>query len=293
MDEARPEAGAAASLVWLLRVVLPVLLFAFWYRSQLQPEPAGHSYPRRQLLAVRGDVGSAPEPLKGLRLVDEQAAQKLLGVRQRRRERPREPDDGGREQHTGGSRGGAADGEEDCRDPQGRRPPRGQRVEEPKGLPGGLTAEEHQRHLQLLSFLALQDRRQRSFLPEGAPPPPPLRPEPADPQQQNSEAQSLLQALCNPKVGARSGLVPKLLFQQLLDAQASVAEATFALLVEGCVGAGDLRGASDFLMRMEAAGHCADSELLDKVMDLYAAEGREERQQREPPWADRTDDGDE
>merc|ERR1719240_1749491 len=41
-------------------------------------------------------------------------------------------------------------------------------------------------------------------------------------------------------------------------------------MIEACICVGDLKGAGDFLMKMEAAGFCPDAELLDKVMDLYS-----------------------
>jgi len=71
----------------------------------------------------------------------------------------------------------------------------------------------------------------------------------------------------------RSSRVARGLYYQLTEAGLQVLQPTFSLMVEACVGARDLRGASDLLMKMEAAGHCADSELLDRVMDLYSAEG--------------------
>merc|ERR1740121_1623845 len=40
-------------------------------------------------------------------------------------------------------------------------------------------------------------------------------------------------------------------------------------MIEICVLAFDLKSASDFLMKMESAGYCPDSTILDKVMDLY------------------------
>merc|ERR1719199_982683 len=41
-------------------------------------------------------------------------------------------------------------------------------------------------------------------------------------------------------------------------------------MIEACINANDLKGASDFLMKMEAAGHSPELDLLDKVMDLYS-----------------------
>merc|ERR1719191_2341608 len=60
------------------------------------------------------------------------------------------------------------------------------------------------------------------------------------------------------------------LYEKLGSLKVEVAPATFALMVEACIQAEDLQSASDFLMKMEAAGHALDNTLLDKVMDLYS-----------------------
>mmetsp|Transcript_103872 Transcript_103872/g.289387 ORF Transcript_103872/g.289387 Transcript_103872/m.289387 type:complete len:165 (-) Transcript_103872:181-675(-) len=123
----------------------------------------------------------------------------------------------------------------------------------------------------------------RPFRLTAPPPPPPPRPPvqrlggaeaPAEEvRRANAEAQTVLRGLLNAKVGLKSADVPKNLYQHLVESQVALDANTFTLLVEGSAGAGDLQTASDFLMKMEAAGHCASSELLDLVMDLYADGG--------------------
>merc|ERR1719277_527903 len=80
----------------------------------------------------------------------------------------------------------------------------------------------------------------------------------------------VLKGVTNRKIQIKCPEIAKNLHQQLLDSQVKTSEATFSLMVEVCVNGADLKGASDFLMKMESAGYSADSELLDKVMDLYS-----------------------
>jgi len=54
-------------------------------------------------------------------------------------------------------------------------------------------------------------------------------------------------------------------------------------MIEGCVLAGDLKSASDFLMKMETSGFCPESDLLDKVMDLYSQQKSQRQKQAEAP----------
>jgi len=86
----------------------------------------------------------------------------------------------------------------------------------------------------------------------------------------NAEAQLVLRGIVNQKLGLRCSDVAKDLYKQLVGSQIHVAESTFSLVIEACINASDLKGASDILLKMEAAGHCPDSDLLDKVMDLYS-----------------------
>merc|ERR1740121_3078519 len=56
-------------------------------------------------------------------------------------------------------------------------------------------------------------------------------------------------------------------------------------MIDACVLAKDLKAASDFLMKMETYGYNPDSDLLDRVMDLYSQQKllREQEKQTEEP----------
>ncbi|CAE7207874.1 CWC27, partial [Symbiodinium sp. KB8] len=82
----------------------------------------------------------------------------------------------------------------------------------------------------------------------------------------NAEAQMVLRG----SMGFKRVDVAKDLFAQLDAASVEVFATTFTLMIEACVVARDLKSASDFLMKMEASGHSPNSELLDKVLDLYS-----------------------
>jgi len=80
----------------------------------------------------------------------------------------------------------------------------------------------------------------------------------------------VVKGVINGKIGLKRSDIAQDLYQQLVDSQVRISEATFSLMVQACINAGDLKGASGFLMKMELAGLSPDSDLLDKVMDLYA-----------------------
>jgi len=304
--ELKPEApSVAAYAVWLLRILLPVLLFALWYRSQAPAGPGKYCYPKDLVLAARRPADDAcedaPECLQGLRLVDEATAQRLLGGPPARvggaGAGGGRRDSRGSRQRPGADRGRQpADGRRpsddpllslvDCPTEEPETPAAAEAAATPRGA-AALSPEERRQHEALLAFVAIAGRRgrqQRSFLHDAErPPPPPPRPPvqrlggaeaPAEEvRRANAEAQTVLRGLLNAKVGLKSADVPKNLYQHLVESQVALDANTFTLLVEGSAGAGDLQTASDFLMKMEAAGHCASSELLDLVMDLYADGG--------------------
>jgi len=59
-------------------------------------------------------------------------------------------------------------------------------------------------------------------------------------------------------------------YEKLQASKVEITEPSFTLMIEACVLAKDLKSGSDFLMKMETSGYCPNSELLDKVMDLYS-----------------------
>mmetsp|Transcript_70928 Transcript_70928/g.154096 ORF Transcript_70928/g.154096 Transcript_70928/m.154096 type:complete len:522 (-) Transcript_70928:267-1832(-) len=184
---------------------------------------------------------------------------------------------------------------------------------EPKPVPAAPSPpspSEEKMHLEsLLNYVAFNRKeQQRTFLQDsGAPPPPPPKTKkfevkPTEPEaapveaaakdttgedmkkfeadivgataeKANAEAQMVLSGA----IKFKRADVAKNLYQQLFDSQVELTERTFTLMIEACVLARDLKSASDILMKMEVSGHCPDTELLDKVMDLYS----EKKYQRE------------
>lgn len=142
---------------------------------------------------------------------------------------------------------------------------------------------EEKLHLEsLLNYVAFNRKEpQRTFLltEEDLPPPPPppkVRKVEEVPQQPitttatadkaNEEAQMVLLGAINFKRAD----VAKDIYGQLTNSGVAIFERTFKLIVEAAVMSQDLKSASDFLMKMEAAGFTPESRLLDKVMDLYS-----------------------
>jgi hypothetical protein len=167
-----------------------------------------------------------------------------------------------------------------------------------------LSPEEEKMHLEsLLNYVAFNRKDpQRTFLPDEAPPPPPPKPLPTkkpdgtkieapaaaapptavaesvpsfdsgslvtgdEAAKANAEAQMVLGGA----IKFRRVDVATNLYDKLIQSQVEISEKTFALMIESCVLASDLKNASDFLLKMEASGHSPETELLDKVMDLYS-----------------------
>lgn len=271
-------------IIWLVRVMLPIVLFWIWYRSQLK-EPDGNSYSRKEVLAARVPVDSHDPPagLCGIRLVADTQVQKMFGLPATRQGPPGRRDSdrgkGGGKRGGGKGRGGGTTLSAfaaQCQD-SGE-----------KDKVASISDEERAQVASLLNLAAFsfKDQPKRIFLlEEGRQPPPPgresgvggARPsglrgeaDSVEAMRANTEAQVVLKALANPKIGASSSDVPRLVVQRLEAAGFAPSETTFSLLVQSCVSANDLRSASEFLMQMESAGHSAEHELLDKVMDLYS-----------------------
>eukprot|EP00927_Polykrikos_kofoidii_P017918 TRINITY_DN18215_c0_g1_i1.p1 TRINITY_DN18215_c0_g1~~TRINITY_DN18215_c0_g1_i1.p1 ORF type:complete len:534 (+),score=146.22 TRINITY_DN18215_c0_g1_i1:188-1789(+) len=185
--------------------------------------------------------------------------------------------------------------------PQGReaQPPVVSVAEPTDTAPPALSAAEEKMHLEsLLNYVAFNRReQQRTFLPDKSAPPPPPPPKPPKKPTDSAEGSSRLAPSPATAVGDQSSAVTgteatkanaeaqmvlsgaikfrrvdvaKKLYDQLSDQQVEISGKTFVLMVESCVLAEDLKSASDFLIKMEASGHSPDSELLDKVMDLYS-----------------------
>jgi hypothetical protein len=127
----------------------------------------------------------------------------------------------------------------------------------------------------LLNYVAFSRReQQRVFLPDttGVPPPPPPPPSAKKVDAEDEEAEKAnaqVQLALRGAIDLKRSDVAISIYDQLQKDEVELTAVTFALLIQACVSALDLQGASDFLMKMETAGYMPDSELLDMVMDLY------------------------
>lgn len=296
----------ATALIWTLRIALPIVLFWFYFRFQSKEDskagPSKFIYGRVLLLnqrrAVLADTGDVPESLANLKLVNEETAPFLFttgrrGVRGTRESRGTDRDRSGTERR---------ERREERRDMQPdpgsetkgqgqadtSKPPSADVVDAALDEPEVAAAEEKAHLESLLNYVAFNRKDpQRTFLLDedaAPPPPPPRRPEPvpsADAsggeqkrssitgdaaERANLEAQMVLRGAINFK---RAGVAQDL-YDRLHESNVAVTERTFVLLIDACVLSDDLKGSSDFLMKMEAAGFTPDADVLDKVMELYS-----------------------
>lgn len=278
----------STALVWTLRIVLPIILFCIYFKLQAPKDensgPTDNVHERATLLAHRKKShGAAPhESMKNITLKDQVEAPELFAGR--------------------GGKGGRRNKEESSRDAPGRErrgkgEKDGQKTETEQE--GALVEEtttsanlenlepnesEDRMHLEsLLNYVAFtRKEQQRTFLPQPdsvPPPPPPPKKDsangtPSSPiiggtaDKANSEAQMVLRGA----LGLKRSDVAKYLYEQLQEAHVETSESTFDLMINVCLTAQDLKGASDFLMKMETAGFLPHSDLLDKVMELYSVQ---------------------
>jgi len=156
-----------------------------------------------------------------------------------------------------------------------------------------LNENQEKMHLEsLLNYVAFNRKEpQRNFmLDEDAAPPPPPPNKPAvaasaageneqsvkevkelpkmTTEKANEEAQMVLRGAINFKRVD----VAKDLYAQLVAQNVDISESTYELMIEASILAKDISSSTDFLMKMESAGHSPCSELLDKVLDLYSSE---------------------
>lgn len=298
------EMDTTNMVVWLVRILLPIIFFFIWYRLGSSEGNAEDQHTREELLLAREIVKGCevPECLNNIKLVDEARVAQPSPQRQQRGAagaRPKRGDTTRNRNSTdsgigkrdsersdawddgafGGEMGGpGSPGEKgDVGSP-------GTDAESGKGSQPFPSKVERMQFESLLTFVALghKERPQRVFLPdEGRPPPPP--PKKAEPTgleelkdeempetiKANTDAQAMLKAIVNQKMDLKCSHVAKDLHQKLVDQQLKISETTFTLMVEACISCGDLKGASGFLMKMESSGVLPDSGLLDKVMNLY------------------------
>jgi len=258
-------------LVWTLRIVLPVLFFAIYFRLQgvkQQPVSRKNVITRDRFLQLKESVKGRPTPdsMKNIAMKDQTQAPHLFSGTGRapRPERGRRVSD----------------------EPKVEKKKRSDRHEkkELEATPEATSAAKDQMHLEsLLNYVAFNRKeQQRNFLPDSSggdlPPPPkkgddvedggvlePSNLSGAAADKANSEAQMVLRGA----MGIQRPDVARHLYDCLIEAHVEISETTFELMIDVCVAASDLKGASDFLMKLETAGFKPNSDVLDKVLDLY------------------------
>lgn len=288
----------ATALIWTLRIVLPIIVFCIFIKlnspkaDRATLVPGKNSHNRARMLAHRKAVLSLQEPAPA-EIKDVTMQEHKSEVRPSRQS----PGKGG---GKGGRGSGGGQGRKERKEPreskEARKETRAEEVlmnanQDPESRTPAqaaavqVAAEEEKLHLEsLLNYVAFNRKeQQRTFIldSEDAPPPPPppkaklpeeiaeatdpVQPTKSAAEKANEEAQMvLLGAITFKRVD-----VAKDIYNQLSSSKLAIFERTFKLIVEAAVLAQDLKAASDFLMKMEAAGFTPESHLLDKVMDLY------------------------
>lgn len=303
---------ATAYIIWIVRIALPVIFFWIWYRTQPEKEswysqPHEVSISRDEFMKLRKAIGvsAAPQSMANLTVMNESALPEAYRARPttraKRDNQPRRveesrssaPPASEHRDPVNNEEDGKAAGAKEC--PQAvvqrssRSPPSEQhdpgsgaddggaaraRGEQPQNKK--LADEDSRAQIQaVLNYVTFshKERPQRIFLPDtGQPPPPPRKG--ADDNRASAKVNLDVQTALKwgHKLDFNLPVVSKLLYRQLSESRVHASGGTLSLMAEYCADAGDLRGASSFLMRMEENGHCPDTALLDKVMDLYTEE---------------------
>jgi len=274
------------------------------------PGPTKNAHPRARLLNMRKAVEGEPAPdeVKTMKLISQEENPDLFVTPARRGGGGRSGGKEERGERTRGERKDRGDREErkerkerkerDADTAGGETPvaadtsaPEAVAQERDLAAPPQANPEEDKQQLEsLLNYVAFNRKeQQRTFIhdEDGAPPPPPP-PAKKDAQKESAFIPPLLikeptttgegaakanldaQLVLNGAMKFKRADVAKNLYDQLLSQDVEISEKTFALMIESCVAATDLKSASDLLMKMEASGHSPDTSLLDKVMDLYS-----------------------
>eukprot|EP00450_Noctiluca_scintillans_P038337 CAMPEP_0194480360 /NCGR_PEP_ID=MMETSP0253-20130528/3182_1 /TAXON_ID=2966 /ORGANISM="Noctiluca scintillans" /LENGTH=428 /DNA_ID=CAMNT_0039319729 /DNA_START=35 /DNA_END=1321 /DNA_ORIENTATION=+ len=244
----------------LLRLLVPVgiLLASFgpafpWFRW--------NQHSREKLLQLRF-ASPTPNELRNLKTVDEATAPELFQDHEKLKQERAEERERARAKAVpkAASRKPPADGQ--------------LRSEDLQNVANQAEAERKMQMESLVNFVAFQRREpQRVFLPQVAPPSPPRVLVNADAKasatvvRANLEAQVVLKGAM--RLVSCGASVARGLHAQFTAQNIDITQRTFGLMVEAGVHAHDLPAASDFLMKMETAGHTPGDELLDKVMELF------------------------
>jgi len=272
-----------SALIWTLRIVLPIILSCIFFKWQSSKEDqtfvesstsSKNKYSRGKLLAHRQvvDKGTVPEELATLARKTQAEAPQLFGGEKGRgkgggkRNREAKEDRNGREQKEPREQRRARDAPDKIRsskkdDKMGVSGNANSIEEMPDGpsAQGAAQMKESEEKMNLESFLNYVAFNKKAPVQK-------LDLSEADADKANAEAQMVLRGALNFKRVD----VAKELYDQLAAANVEIFSATFSLMIEASVLAKDLKTSSDFLMKMESAGHSPSSELLDKVLDLYS-----------------------
>lgn len=292
----------------VLPIILFIIYFRLQApKDESYPGPNTHVHARTTLLNVRKTIPhdcALPTSLSNLKMVDSSQAPTLFisGGREARGGRPerrsragRDPDDKDkRERREKRSESRPEEPREAPEEPTATAAVVEEAAPEVPEVP---SESQEKMHLEsLLNYVAFNRKEQpRTFCidEDTAPPPPPPKPKPKDskpgdaPNESEGPAASSNEVAAKPmatveKANAEAQMVlsgaikfrrsdvAKNLYDQLVTQEVEVSDKTYTLMIDACVLAEDLKGASDLLMKMEASGHCPDTDLLDRVMDLYS-----------------------
>lgn len=293
LNSKAPNMDLATALLWTLRILLPIVLFCVYFKLQAPKNasgvkgPTGNVHNRAALLAHReATVGKpAPTSMENIAMKGPAEAPHLFAGGREKRGR------GGRDKDESRARGPREKTKEAVPSQTGAE----ELASSSKQEDLMASALEERMHLEsLVNYVAFnRTEQQRTFLPVlgGVPPPPP------PPKKQQDESSGALPGPTSDKANADAKLVLRgalsikrsdpaiYLHDQLSKASVEISESTFEMMIEVCLAAEDLKGASQFLMKMESGGHLPRSALLDKVMNLYS-EARTAREKEELAKAD-------
>jgi len=268
-------------LIWTLRIVLPILFFAIYFRLQAPAKqektyagPTTNVHARDTLLLLRKAIQGteAPESMKNIVMKDQTEAPHLFaGTRAPRADRTRRPVD------------------DPTRVPKERREKKEKKEEKEEPTAEAVALSEEKMHLEsLLNYVAFNRQdHQRTHL-GGPSSSPPEKAEVdaavdaamsvasgkitgATAEKANDEAQMVLRGA----IGLMRPDVAQNLYDQLIEARVDISETTFELMIDVCLCSKDLKGASDLLLKMENAGYTPNSQMLDKVLDLYSKQEKD------------------
>lgn len=264
----------STALVWALRILLPIILFCVYFKLQKGLEepfrgPTDRVRTRDEILAHRKVVRHAPTPASKIVTKSASEAPSLFPANGGRGGRSsRRHGDAPRERREKRKNEVQPECSENVVDASQELDAKVENIAEQDPTTQKMNVES------LLNYVAFtRKEQQRVFLPDtsGVPPPPPPAKKAAaaadeDRDKANADAQLVLRGAIDLK---RSDVAMNL-YEQLHEAQVELAAETFVLLIQACIRGNDLKGASDFLLKMETSGHFPDSELLDMVMELYS-----------------------